>query len=58
MPVTCAAAFWLTNLAAPGLAFIQATRPRRSLAGKFFCASMSCGLIDSNPIGVKSVCRS
>ena len=36
MPVTCAAAFWLTNLASPGLAFIQATSSFRSLAGRFF----------------------
>ncbi len=34
MPVTAAAAFWLTNVILPGLAFIQATSPFRSSAGK------------------------
>ena len=58
MPVTCAAAFWLTNVILPGFAFIQAMSPLRSSAGSAFLATISCGLIDISPIGSKSVCRS
>ena len=39
-PVICAAAFWLTNFASPGLAFIQATSSLSLLAGRFFLATM------------------
>jgi len=34
MPVTSAAAFWLTNFSSPGCAFIQATSSLSRLAGK------------------------
>ena len=36
MPVTFAAAFWLTNLISPGLAFIQATSSLSVFAGRSF----------------------
>jgi hypothetical protein len=58
MPVTCPAAFWLTKVSLPGLAFIQATRPLRSSAGSVFLPIMSCGLVDTRPIGSKSFSRS
>ena len=49
MPVTCAAAFWLTKLILPGFAFIQATSSLRLFAGRFFLASISCGLTEMQP---------
>ena len=57
-PPTCAEAFWLTNLASPGFALIQATSVLRSSAGSAFFAINSIGLMEINPIGAKSVCRS
>ena len=54
-PPTCADAFWLTNLASPGCAFIQSTSDLRSSAGSVFFAISSIGLIEISPIGAKSV---
>ncbi len=58
MPVTFAAAFWSTKVTWPGgLAFMCATRPFKSSAGSPFRAIISCGLLDTMPIGLKSFCR-
>src|SRR3981081_3026588 len=45
-PVTLAAAFWLTKLILPGLAFIQTTSSPSVLAGRSFLATISCGLFE------------
>ena len=44
--MTFAAAFWLTKLILPGLAFIQATSSFSVFAGRSFLATMSCGLFE------------
>ena len=53
-----AAAFWFTNMPLPGLAFIQATRPLRSLAASALLGDHQLRIDGDQAIGAKSFSRS